>query len=331
MTKVTVYGAGAVGGNLAVRLASAGVAEVSVVARGAHLQAIKTRGLTLRRDGQDTTAQMAHATDNPSTLEPQDLIIVTLKSASIPAVAEQLAALRKPDAPVLFLINGIPWWWNHGLPEGHAAAGASTDLLDPDRALRDRLGVEAALGGVIYSPNEVIEPGVILNRARSHFTLGEPDGSSSARMAFVRDLFESANIEVATTADIRGELLGKLVLNASGNTLAALTRLTGRERLSDPGLRALSGDLIREVFRVSAALGWPLEGTVDVEEMVDPARTKGERPSMLQDVLAGRPMEVEALLGQLLVFARAKQVPTPALDVVLVLLRGLDQSLRRGS
>lgn len=331
MTKVTIYGAGAVGGNVAVRLASAGVAEVAVVARGAHLEAIKTRGLTLRRDGQDTTARMAHATDDPSTLEPQDLVIVTLKSVAIPAVAAQLAALRKPEAPILFLINGIPWWWNHGLPADHPAAGASVDLLDPGRALRDTLGEKAALGGVIYSPNEVIEPGLIVNRTRSRFSLGEPDGSSSARLAFVRDLFAAANIEVSTNNDLRGEVLGKLALNASGNTLAALTRLTGLERLSNPGTRELTRTLIHEVLRVAAALGWPLDDKIDVDAMTDPKRTLGERPSMLQDVLAGRPMEVEALQGQLQVLARLKGIPTPTIDLTLTLLRGLDISLRRGN
>jgi 2-dehydropantoate 2-reductase len=328
MTTVTVFGAGAVGGNVAVRLAAAGVADVSVVARGAHLAAIRERGLTLIRDGQRTTVKPAGATDDPAQLPPQDLVIVALKATALPGAAAALAALRAPGAPVLFLTNGVPWWWSHGLPAGHPSGRASLDLLDPGRQLRDVLGADAALGGVIYSPNEVVEPGVILNRSRSRFVFGEPDGSASARLAFAGKLFRDAGMEATETDTIRREVLSKLLTNAAGNPLAALTRLTSRQRLSDPGLRDLSESLIREVLAVSAALGWPLEDSVDVEELVDPVRVNGARPSMLQDVLGGRPMEVDALLGQVQVFARAAGVATPSLDVVLPILHGLDLHLR---
>ncbi|NYE26310.1 ketopantoate reductase family protein [Pigmentiphaga litoralis] len=327
MQTVTVFGAGAVGGNVAVKLATSGVAKVSVVARGEHLKAIQTRGLTLVRDGTRTTAHVEHATDDASELPPQDLVIVTLKATALSGAAEALARLRAPGAPVLFLTNGIPWWWAHGLPAAHPSSGASLDLLDPSRTLRDRLGAESVLGGVIYSPNEVIEPGVIVNRARNHYVLGEPDGSLSARLEAVRALFAAAGIEVATHTELRREIFGKLILNASGNPVAALTRLTTRERLEDTDLRDLSARIIDEVMAVGVALDCPLDPDVDIDEQLDPARVKGLRPSMLQDALAGRTMEVDAMLGQIQVFARHAGLPTPTLDVVLALVRGLNQHL----
>lgn len=327
MQTVTVFGAGAVGGNVAVKLAAAGKAKVSVVARGEHLKAIQANGLTLVRDGMRTTARFVRATADPGELPPQDLIIVTLKATALPGAAHALAQLRAPGAPVLFLTNGIPWWWAHGLPASHPSAGASLDLLDPDCALRDVLGADAVLGGVIYSPNEVVEPGVIVNRARNHYVLGEPDGSASARLEAVRALFDASGIEVATHPELRREIFGKLILNASGNPVAALTRLTTRERLEDPELRALSARIIDEVMAVGAALGCPLDPDVDIAEQLDPLRAKGVRPSMLQDVLAGRPMEVDAMLGQIQVFARHAGLPCPTLDLVLALVRGLDRHL----
>ncbi|GAA4339992.1 2-dehydropantoate 2-reductase [Pigmentiphaga soli] len=325
--KVTIFGAGAVGSNVAVKLASAGVAEVSVVARGAHLAAIRERGLTLIQKGTRTTVRPAHATDDPATLPPQDLVISTLKANSLSAAAPALARLRAPDAAVLFLLNGIPWWWPHGLPAGHPAAAAPVDLLDPDGALRRELGFEAALGGVVYSPNEVIEPGVVQNHTRNQYVLGEPDGSISPRLQQAHDLFAAAGVDVSMQRDLRAELLYKLVINACSNPLCALTRLTAYQRLCDPGLRELAAQVIREVMAASEAMGWKLD--VDIEAETDPARIKGSRPSMLQDTLLGRPLEVEPMLGQMQVLARSVGVPTPALDTITVLLRGLDLHLRR--
>ena len=329
MKTVTIFGAGAVGGNVAVHLASAGVAEVSVVARGAHLAAIRERGLTLIQKDQRTTVRPAVATDNPADLPPQDLIIVTLKATSLPDAAPALAAQRAPGAPVLFLINGIPWWWSHGLPAGHPATTVPLDLIDPARALRDGLGADAVLGGVIYSPNEVTAPGEITNRGHSRFLLGEPDGSLSPRLTSVVDLFASAGIEVAARTDLRRDIFSKLVLNVSVNPICALTGLTARERLLEPGIRDLSRALIDEVIAVSHASGFPVDADLDVEALLDPARVPDARPSMLQDVLAGRPMEVDALLGQLQVLARDRQVATPALDGVLPLLQELNRRVTR--
>jgi 2-dehydropantoate 2-reductase len=328
MKKICVFGAGAVGGNVAVKLAAAQAAEVSIVARGAHLAAIVEHGLTLRRDGAQTTVRFAHATDDPATLAPQDLVLVALKSTALPHAAGAIAALRAPDAPVVFLNNGIPWWWLHGLAAGHPTHAASLEPIDPERRLRDGLGAAAAIGAVVYSPNEVVEPGVIVNRSRNAIVLGEPDGSASARLAEIHALLATAGIEATMTGDIRGAVLAKLASNAAGNPLGALTRLTGGQRLSDPGLRDLSAKVTAEVIAVAEAMGWPLGATLDVARLLDPARLNDARPSMLQDVLAGRPMEVEALLGQLQVFARVTGVATPCVDTLLPLLRGLDLHLR---
>jgi 2-dehydropantoate 2-reductase len=304
-------------------LIAAKAAEISVVTRGAQLEAIRRRGLTLKSGGKEITGKPAAATDDPSTLPPQDVVLVTLKAPSLPAVADSLARLLAPQGCVVFILNGIPWWWRHGLP----GAAGPLPLLDPEGALWTKLR-DKTLGCVVYGPVEVTEPGVIYHFSGNRWLIGEPDGSRSARLKSVIDLFNAGGLIAEIPADLRREVWRKGFGNVAGNTLAALTRLPGADFGTIPGLQDVYASLMRETLEVAAKLGWDLRSEIDVDKVArrsDPSRF---RSSMLQDVDAGRPMEVEALLGQIEAFARETGVAVPVIDSILPLLRGLDLSLR---
>jgi 2-dehydropantoate 2-reductase len=321
--KVCVFGAGAVGGHIATRLLAANADEISIVARGAILQAMRERGLTLRSGGKEITAKPTVATDDPSTLPPQDLVVVTMKAHALPGAAAAIGRLLAPEGSAIFLLNGIPWWWRHGMP----GAAGTLPLLDPDGALWTQVRPERALGCVVYSPNEIVAPGMIVHTGPKYLAIGEPAGLPSARLTAAAEMFTHGGVETRVPADLRREIWQKLAQNASGNTLTALSRADLGALGADPGLRALSINVLREALNVAAAQGWDFRAEVDVEKVARRG-APGQRTSMLQDVLAKRPLEVEAILGQIQAFAQELQVPVPTIDVILPLLRGLDRWLR---
>ena len=323
--KVCIFGAGAIGGNVGARLAAAHGAALSVIARGAQLKAIKERGLVLRTDGGEVQGRPAVTTDDPATLPQQDLVVVTLKANALPDAAPAIARLIAPEGCALFLNNGIPWWWRHGLK----GASGPLPLLDPDGRLWTKVRPERTLGCVIYGPSDVIEPGVVLHSGGSRWVMGEPDGSMSERLDRAVQFFKSAGLNAEAATDIRREVWLKLVRNAPSNSLAALTRLGLPDITADADLRPIAARVVRETLAVAAALGWDLHREVDAEQIVGrSAKGGGPRLSMLQDVLQGRPIEVEVHLGQTQAFAREKGVAVPTIDTLLPLLRGVDRSLR---
>ncbi|MGE5526044.1 MAG: ketopantoate reductase family protein [Rhodospirillaceae bacterium] len=320
--QVCIFGAGAVGGHVAARLLAAKSADVSVIARGAALQAMRSRGLTLRYNGKEEIhAAVPVATDDPSTLPAQDYVVVTLKAPALPGVARTIARLLKPDGCAVFLTNGIPWWWPQGLD-----GKGPLPLLDPEGELWSKLRTRT-LGCVVYSPNEPVEPGVIVHRGANRWIMGEPDNTLSDRLKSIVKLFDAAGLKAEASTNVRREIWLKLVRNASNNTLSALIRRPLAEASGDPELRRIAAGLINETIDVGAALGYDIRADVNVEEMTARAELKGgPRTSMLQDVLQGRAMEVEALLGQTQSYARSRNVPVPTIDVILPLLRALDGS-----
>lgn len=321
--KVCVFGAGAVGGNVAARLLAAGADEIAVVARGVMLKAMRDQGLTLRSGGTEIKVKPAVATDDPSTLPPQDTVLVTLKAHALPRAAAAIGRLLAPQGRAVFLLNGIPWWWRHGM----AGASATLPLLDPDGALWTQVQPRRALGCVVHAPSEIVAPGVIVHTGPNYLILGEPDGSSSARLNAAIGMLQRGGIDARISNDLRRDIWQKLAINASGNTLGALSRQDLGGVAADPGLCALSINVMRETLAVAAALGWDLRREMDVEALARGGKA-GVRTSMQQDVLKGRPIEVEALLGQIQAFAQEQGIAVPAIAVILPLLRGLDRSLR---
>lgn len=322
--KVCIFGAGAVGGHLAARLIAAGKDQISLIARGPHLHAIQKHGIRLHRGDEVFSGHPFAATDNPDDLEPQDVVIVTLKAQALPGAAQAIKKLLAKDGVAVFAINGLPWWWNHGKNE----QSGSFPLLDPESDLWNQLRKQT-LGCVIYSPNEVIEPGVILAAPGDRWVFGEPDNSSSSRLQAVVDLFGRANIQGIASNDIRKNAWQKLIINVGLNPVAALARLPTVVLTSTQGMRNQMKDLMREALEVAKATGYDISDTLDLDELVTPKKRPGShRASMYQDVLAGRSLEGEAILGQLVELAHQLNVPVPKCEIVLELIRGLDHSMR---
>ena len=322
--KVCIFGAGAVGGHTATRmLNSKSGDDVSIVARGAMLKAIRERGLTLRTGGKEFHAQPKVVTDDPSTLPPQDVVLVTVKAHALPAAAPAIGKLLAPDGVAVFLTNGIPWWYQHG----RKGASGTLPLLDPDGALWREVKPERTLGCVVLSPNDMVEPGVIVHIGAHKLVIGEPDNTTTPRVQAVYDMIKRNDMDAQVSNDIRRDIWQKLSLNASGSTVTALIRSDLAQAGADDGLCAISAGIMRETLAVAAAHGTDLRAETDVEAAVRRGRP-GQRTSMMQDALAGRPMECEALLGQTQAFARQLGIATPMIDIILPLVRGLDRSFR---
>ena len=313
--KICVYGAGAVGGHLAARLARAGN-EVSVVARGAQLEAIRQRGLTLLLGGERLTAAV-RASDNPAELGPQDYVISTLKAPGLTAAAEPMRALLGRDTPVVFAINGIPWWYNHGAP----ARPNRPDLgfLDPGGALARHIGVERTIGCVIYSANAVVEPGVIQSNTKENaFTLGEPDCKVTPRLTRLAEIIKAAGMGAPVREDMRPDIWAKLIGNAAQAPICCLLE-RDMSVIGVPELYELAANLMRETIETARADGIALDTDVD-KRLAFAKNGSKHKPSTLQDLELRRPMEIDAILVAVQRFARAGGVPTPHLDTVTGLL-----------
>lgn len=311
--KVCIFGAGAVGGHIAAHLARAGV-DVSVVARGQHLEAIRRDGLRfIGLDGEFTAR--VRASDHPADLGPQDLVITTLKAHGLPSAAHSMRALLGPDTPVVFAVNGIPWWYLARLQ----GAGSSVSRLDPEGALGRDVGLARTLGCVIRSPNEIVAPGVVRNNSRaSSFVVGEPDGTLSPRLERVVALMRNGLPGAAATTEIGREIWGKLLLNVPSSLLSSLTLSPSSALFADAATRELYARLARETCAVAGRHGAAL--AFDLDEQVAKMGASAHPPSMLQDLLAGRPLELDAQLGAVQDLARSAGVDTPMLDVMLPLL-----------
>jgi 2-dehydropantoate 2-reductase len=331
--RACVFGAGAVGGYLAAKLATGSDWDVSVVARGAHLQAIRERGLRLVAPEGTVTGRFQHATDQTDDLPEQDIVFVTLKSYALPGVAANLRRLIGERGCAVFIGNGMPWWWNFG--DGEVQHGRS--CVDSQGQLWRDLGPQHALGGVVYSLNEVVEPGVVLHRGNNRWILGEPGNGTSSRLARAVDLLQGAGLNAEASTDLRLCIWRKLLRNVCMNPLCALTRLDVESAILLPHLVETGRDLAADVVDIARAKGCDLSPYVDEDTRVltqgaaiQGKAAQGTRPSMLQDVLAGKPMEIDALLGQLHQFALDAKVPTRALAAIHALAQGLNESLLAG-
>lgn len=328
MLRVCVFGAGAIGGYLAAHLISTKVADVSIVARGGHLRAIQLHGLRVREPGSELVTHPAVATDRASDLPPQDIIFVALKSVSYPDAAEAIASLIAPNGHVVCVGNGIQWWWRYGWKGSLMAAPAEEEsapwrLITPQRAL----------GCVPYSINEVVQAGIVQHGGNNRWIVGEPNNAHSERLEATIRLMRAAGIDAESSHDIRREIWIKLLRNVPLNSLCALTRVPIDGLASEPGLMALLNEVIDEVVAIARAQGFDLPGA-DVRAAREApikgggldGQRRGIKPSMLQDVLAGRAMEVESIVGMPQRFAREAGVKTPALDAIVPLLRGLQNA-----
>jgi 2-dehydropantoate 2-reductase len=320
--RICIFGAGAVGSHFAVRLAQAGH-DVSCVMRGAHLAAVKARGLTLRVGQADTNAKVK-ASDDPSALGPQDLVISTLKATGIASLATGLKPLLGTETPVIFAQNGIPWWYDIGLPSGHPAT-PDLAFLDPGGALRAAVPKERIIGGVIFSSNEVIEPGVVANISpdRNMLLIGECDDRTSERIGRLRAVLEAASIASAPVAQIRETIWSKLLTNMSMSVLCLLTGQTARAVRDEPSLQHVIPRLLDEANAVGQSC------IPNVKRLSRTGPAPEHKPSILQDYELGRAMEIDVLVRAPAAFARAAGLSTPMLDLIagLAIQRARDKGL----
>lgn len=324
MTKICVFGAGAIGGYMAAALAEAG-AEVSLVARGPHLAALKANGLTLRKDGGEKTYRVT-ATDDPAELGPQDYIIVTLKAHSVPPIVESFAPLLADHTAIVPAVNGLPWWYFHRADTGTALDDSWIETVDPGGAQWKFFGPERAIGCVVYPACDVPEPGVIQHRSGDRFTLGEPDGSSSDRLETLSKLMIAGGLKAPRKPRLRDELWIKLWGNCSFNPVSALTGASLDLIGADVACRSVVRDMMLECRAVGEALG--ARFNVGVEKRIQGgADIVGHKPSTRHDVELGRPMELDALVCTVLELARRLEIPTPTLDTVAALVRMQGQVL----
>lgn len=317
--RVCVYGAGAIGGHLAVRLAKGG-ADVSVIARGAHLAAIQDKGLEVHAvDGVHRVK--VQATDDPRTVGPVDAVFVTVKAPALPAVAAGIGPLLKPDTAVPFVMNGIPWWFFQHLGGPHD--GRRLPRIDLDDALFKAVGPDRAIGGVVYSASAVLSPGVIeVEQPRSRVVLGEPNGVLSERVTALAGLITKGGISGEPTTEIRTEIWNKLISNLAGGTLAVLSGSAPKTVYTEPAARDASLRIMHEATAIAQALG--ARPGVDHEARVKSQSAMDHKPSILQDLELGRPMEIDGMFDAPLALARIAGVETPTLDLLVALckLRG---------
>ncbi|HVI76105.1 MAG TPA: 2-dehydropantoate 2-reductase [Anaeromyxobacteraceae bacterium] len=321
--KICVVGAGAIGGLVAVKLARAGE-QVSVVARGGHLAAIRERGLTLVEDGRTDVVRLT-ATDRIAELGPQDLVVLAMKAHQVAPVAAEVAALCGPETILLTAQNGIPWWYfmKHGGPY----EGTRLESVDPGGVIAAHLEVERVVGSIIYPAAEIAAPGVIHHVEGNRITIGELDGRDTPRVAALAETLRRAGFKARVTGDLRSEIWVKLWGNCTFNPISALTHATLAGMLRFPVARALATETMREAQAVGEKLG--ARFGVTLEKRIAGAEGVGEhKTSMLQDVESGRPLEIDALLGAVLELGRLTGTPTPHLSAVYACVALLARTLQ---
>jgi 2-dehydropantoate 2-reductase len=321
--KICVVGAGSIGGLLAARLARSGQ-DVTVIARGAHLAAIRAGGLRLvEEDGSAFSARVA-ATDRIAEVGPQDVVVLGVKAHQVGDIVAELPALYGEGTSVLTAQNGIPWWYfaKHGGPH----EGRRLESVDPGGTIAERLPVERVLGSVVYPAAEITEPGTIRHIEGNRFSVAEIDGAETSRIMRVSEALRAAGFKAPVVSDIRTELWTKLWGNLSFNPISALTHATLEEICRFPATRELAAGMMAEAQQVGEALGIrfriPLAKRIAAAEAVGPHKT-----SMLQDVEAGRTVEIEALVGSVLELGGIVGVAMPRTAAVYGLVKLLARVL----
>lgn len=314
--KICIYGAGAIGAYLGAELAGAG-ADVSFIARGSHLEAMRSNGLTLQIGDKEKNVAI-RCTDNPAELGPQDYVIITLKAHSVLPIVEQIKPLLTPDTAIVTAQNGILWWYFYGLPGDWK--NPHLQSADPGGAIWDALGPERAIGCVVYPSCEIVSPGVVKHLDGNRFMLGEPDGAKSDRVVALGQLMTEAGLKAPIRKKIRDDIWFKLLGNATFNPISVLTGATLEEMGTDPGVRAIIYQMMSEARAVGSALG--VRFAMDIDKRIAGGTNVGaHKTSMLQDLEAGRPLEIDALVAAVPEMGRMVDVPTPTIDMILSLVR----------
>jgi len=307
--KFAVYGAGAIGAFMGARLMRGG-SEVALIARGPHLEAMRAHGLRVRSEIFGDFECRPQVTGDPAEIGEVDVVILGVKAHGLTAVAPRLGPLLGPDTIVVTTQNGIPWWYFHGL-EGQWQ-GAHLESVDPGGVIAANIEARRVISCLAYCSSKVVEPGIIEHLVGVRFPLGEPDTTRSERVQKLAAEFSAAGLKAPIRADMRHDIWVKVLGNAALNPISALTRATLLDILQHPPTRELARALMEEVMRVAQALGMKIRITID--QRLDGAEKVGHhKTSMLQDVEAGRPIELEPIVGAVIELADKAGVEVPNL------------------
>jgi len=324
--RIAIIGVGAIGGYVGARLAHAGE-EVTFIARGATLEALQNRGIRLvMADGSELLVPRVNATADYAAAGRHDVVILAVKAHQVEAVAVEVPKIFGPDTVVVTMQNGIPYWYFHA--HGGALAGTRVRSVDPNGLIGANIPCERVIGCVVYPAIELLSPGVVKHVEGNRFPVGEPDGTASERVKRVSECFIRGALQAPVLSDIRGEIWLKLWGNLTFNPISALSRATLAAICQYPLSRAVAHDMMSEAQSVAHKLG--ITFRVPIEKRIAGAERVGHhKTSMLQDVEAARPLEIDALLGSVIELARLTDTPTPHADTVYALTKLLEKSLQQ--
>jgi len=314
--RVCVVGAGAIGGFIGTRLAACGHADVSALARDSVLEALQRHGWRLRQDGRLLQAP-ARAAARPEELGVQDLVVIAVKGPALTAAARSIGPLLGAGTLVMPAMNGVPWWFAAGVP---GWSGAPLQSVDPGGAVGAAVPLERVVGCVVHASASVPEPGLVQHNMGRRLIVGEPAGGRSERVQRVADLLEAAGFETEHSSDVRYEIWYKLWGNMTMNPVSAITGATSDRVLADPLVRAFSSAAMREAAAIGARLGCPVRQSPEDRHAVT-AKLGAFKTSMLQDVEAGRAIELDAIVGVVRELGQRVGVATPCIDALFGLAR----------
>ena len=311
--KIAIVGAGAIGGYLGAKLAMAGE-DVTFIARNRNLEAIRAHGFRLiLEDGTEQHAPTAKAVQRMSEAGPQDAVLLTVKAHQVGDLLPELGELFGPETVVVTMINGVPWWYFDRLEGPYE--GRRLEGVDPGGRIAAHIEARRIIGSIVYPASELVAPGVVKLIEGNRFTLGELDGSRSERVERLSQAMMKAGFKAPVSKDIRSELWVKLWGNLSFNPISALTHATLEDICRFPPTRALAGRMMAEAQAVAEALG--VRFKITLEQRIAGAEAVGaHKTSMLQDVEAGRALELEALVGSVVELGRITGVPTPTIEAI---------------
>ncbi|HWW30224.1 MAG TPA: 2-dehydropantoate 2-reductase [Steroidobacteraceae bacterium] len=325
--KIAIVGVGAIGGYVGTRLALAGE-DVTFIARGANLDALRTRGIRLQSAaGAEESLPKVVATDDYSAAGAQDIIILAMKAHQVEAVVGEVPKMFAADTIVVPMQNGIPYWYFHR--HGGRLAGTRVHSVDPNGLIYDKIPCERVVGCVVYPAAELVSPGVIRHVEGNRFPVGEPDGTISSRVSRLAQCFVKGGMQAPILSDIRAEVWLKLWGNLTFNPISALSRATLAGICQYPPSRAVAVAMMSEAQSVANKLG--ITFRVPLEKRIAGAEKVGHhKTSMLQDVENARTLEIDALLGSVLELANLTDTPTPHIETVYALTKLLAKTMDEG-
>lgn len=321
--RIVIAGAGAIGGYIGARLARVG-ADVVLYARGAHLRAMQERGLRVVSPDGDFEVRPP-VTGDLASIGPADVVFLGVKAHSLTALAPSLRPLLGPDTVVVSTQNGIPWWYFQG--HGGPLEGLRLERVDPGGVIAAAIEPRRVVGSLAYFATDLLEPGVIRHTEGNRLSFGEPDGTRSERTRRIAEALIAAGFRCPVTTRIRHEIWVKLLGNVAFNPISALTRATLEQMVRHPDVSRLAREVMAETEAVAARLGIELPISID-QRMAGAEKVGAHKTSMLQDLEARRPMEIEAVVGAVVELAERLEVPITATRAVYACVKQLDELSR---